>query len=70
MEQEKTLIDNLFAFKEIPSNKFHWLKEDEVREDTLLSHKAKWNDDCRQQYKRSTLVLQFDLLWRLSCFFL
>ena len=47
MEQDRTLVDKLLAFKEIQCNIFPWLNVDEVSEDTLLSHKAKWHDNCR-----------------------
>ena len=46
----------LLAFKEIdclPSNMFPWLKEDEVSEVTLQSHKAKWHDSYRLQYNKT-----------------
>ena len=53
---ELLLTINLLAFKEIdclPSNMFPWLKEDEVSEDTLRSHKAKWHDSCILQYNKT-----------------
>ena len=47
MEQDRTLVDKLLAFKEIQCNIFSWLNEDEVSEDALLSHNVKWHDNCR-----------------------
>ena len=52
----RTLVDNLLAFKELnclPCNMFPWLKQDEVSEDNLRSHKAKWHESCTLQYNKT-----------------